>query len=191
MYPDYPDPMPVFQYMGGDHGRGLLESALAQPRQMFGGRYLYRTMPDKAAALLISMIKNHPFVDGNKRVALTTTAVFFIMNRFLFFAPRDEAVRQCLSIAATHGNVDHKDVARWMRRHSVDIRGLPSLAEELTRWLQRPAPRDITEWLNWYDSALSQSHNLLIRLSRLMYDAGVLTDEQSEAFRKHIERSVG
>lgn len=58
MYPDYPDPMPEFRFLGGDNGRGLLSSALAQPAQTFGGTYLYRTMPDKAAALLISMIKN-------------------------------------------------------------------------------------------------------------------------------------
>jgi len=41
--------MPAFQYLGGDYGKGLLASALAQPSQTFGGRFLYRTIFDKAA----------------------------------------------------------------------------------------------------------------------------------------------
>jgi death on curing protein len=47
---------------------GGLESALAQPLMTFGGKDLYPTLTDKAAALAFSIIRNHPFVDGNKRV---------------------------------------------------------------------------------------------------------------------------
>ncbi|MBM4405628.1 MAG: hypothetical protein FJ039_05515 [Chloroflexi bacterium] len=75
-YPDYPDPLPAFQYLGDKHGKALLESALATPQQMFNGRYLLRTTHDKAAVLMRSLIKNHCLVYGNKRLALTTTTVF-------------------------------------------------------------------------------------------------------------------
>jgi len=50
-YPDYPDPMPDFIYLDGDRGKGMLESALARPRQTFGGKFLYKTVFDKAAVL--------------------------------------------------------------------------------------------------------------------------------------------
>jgi len=78
-----PRPDAKIQYLGGEYGKGLLASALAQPRQTFNGRYLYRTIFDKAAILLSSMIKDHPFVDGNKRMALTTVSVFLTLNRYL------------------------------------------------------------------------------------------------------------
>ena len=76
--------MPDFQYLGGEHGRGLLESAIFQPRQTFNGRFLYRTVFDKAAVLLYSRIKDHPFVDGNKRMALTAVTVFLTLNGYVF-----------------------------------------------------------------------------------------------------------
>jgi len=84
--------MPAFQYLGGDYGKGLLESALFQPAQTFDGRFLYRTIFDKAAVLLCSVIKNHSLVDGNKRTALTTMGVFLALNGYFFEAPTDEAV---------------------------------------------------------------------------------------------------
>ena len=140
MYPDYPDPMPAFAYIGGQ-GRGLLESALAEPGQGFGGRYLHRTMPDKAAALLRSIIKNHPLVDGNKRLALTATIVFYISNGWLFFVPRDEAVRRCLEIARAAGNVDVREIAAWMRRRALSLKRLDRMTEtELQRTLATIAP---------------------------------------------------
>ena len=121
LYPDYPDPMPVFQYLGGDHGRGLLESALSQPQQTYSGRFLYRTVFDKATVLLCSMIKNHPFLDGNKRMALTTMIVFLTLNEYLFYAPRNEAVEQCLAIASAPGNVDWYPYSKWLRLNSISL----------------------------------------------------------------------
>ena len=75
LFPNYEDSAPDFQYLGGSQGRGLLESALSQPQQSFGGEYLYPSMSDKAAALIWSITKNHPFNDGNKRAALTTASL--------------------------------------------------------------------------------------------------------------------
>jgi death-on-curing protein len=58
----------------------LLESALAQPRMTFGGDDLYPTLVEKAAALGYSLIKNHPFVDGNKRTGHAAMEVFLVLN---------------------------------------------------------------------------------------------------------------
>lgn len=66
----YEPTLPAFALFGGEReGGGLLDSALALPRQTFGGRALYPRIYDKAGALLRSLIKNHPLVDGNKRMA--------------------------------------------------------------------------------------------------------------------------
>ena len=141
LYPDYPDPLPEFRFLGGDDGRGLLSSALAQPAQTFGGTYLYRSMPDKAAALLISMIKNHPFVDGNKRIALTTTIVFLGINGWMFYADRKAAVDECLRIARTEGNVDTKQVASWIRKRSIKMEDPQEMPErKLARFRQIMMP---------------------------------------------------
>src|SRR3989344_1819753 len=57
-----------------------LESCLATPFQMFGGKPLYKGLIDKAAMLFYLMIKNHPFKNGNKRIAVTTLVVFLYRN---------------------------------------------------------------------------------------------------------------
>ena len=61
----------IIEQSGGADGirdLGLAESALAQPRMSFGGIELYPSLPEKAAALCFSLVMNHPFVDGNKRI---------------------------------------------------------------------------------------------------------------------------
>jgi death-on-curing protein len=68
---------------GGSTGlrdRGALESAIAQPEASFGGESLYPTIASKAAALGHSLIQNHPFVDGNKRVGHAAMEVFLLLN---------------------------------------------------------------------------------------------------------------
>jgi death-on-curing protein len=73
----------LIQRTGGSRGArdvGLLESALARPRTTFEGSDLYPDLWSKAAALMHSLAQNHPFVDGNKRVALTVTGIFIELN---------------------------------------------------------------------------------------------------------------
>src|SRR5262245_39537487 len=60
--------------------RGLIESAVAQPQMTFDGQDLHPTVIDKAAALGFSLCQNHPFLDGNKRTALASVAVFLELN---------------------------------------------------------------------------------------------------------------
>lgn len=111
--------MPDFLYLGGAEGKGRLESALAQPRQTFGSVFLYRTIFDKASALLCSIIKNHALVDGNKRTGLATVSVFLALNGYIFYVPMDEAVERCVNIAETPGTREQGEVAKWLRRRSL------------------------------------------------------------------------
>ena len=76
------------RYGGGTgvRDRGALESALARPAATFGGEDLYPDIADKAAALMHSLALNHPFVDGNKRVAAFGAIVFAESNGHEFLA---------------------------------------------------------------------------------------------------------
>ncbi len=68
---------------GGKNGlrdENLLLSAIAQPQSGFGGQYLHNTIVDKAAAYLFHVCQNHPFLDGNKRVAVVSALAFLAMN---------------------------------------------------------------------------------------------------------------
>lgn len=111
--------MPDFAYLGGEQGKGKLESALTAPRQTWGGQYLARTVFDKTAVLFRSIVKNHPLVDGNKRLGLTAAFVFLLVNGYLFWIPRAEAVAFAVDIA--EGSLDVTEIARRLRRGSVKI----------------------------------------------------------------------
>ncbi len=110
--------MKVFQFNGGEQGRGFLQSALAEPKQTFDGKYLHRSIFDKAAALWRSLNKNHALVDGNKRLALTSVTVFLMMNGYVFYASQREAVRMALQIARS-SHLDVKKLAKWIRKRSI------------------------------------------------------------------------
>lgn len=75
----------IIEQSGGSAGIsniGGLESAIAQPRMTFGGEELYPTIVEKASALGFSLIKNHPFIDGNKRIGHAAMEVFLVLNGF-------------------------------------------------------------------------------------------------------------
>ncbi|PKB70417.1 MAG: hypothetical protein BZY87_10655 [SAR202 cluster bacterium Io17-Chloro-G6] len=136
MYADYPDPMPQFRYLGGDEGKGMLESALANPTHTHNGRYLYRTIQDKAAILLYSIVKDHPFDDGNKRMGLAALNVFLLINRYLFYASTDDAVQMCVAIAdAGNQDVTLSDVKKWVRAHSINFDRIKEKTGQSTKWL--------------------------------------------------------
>ncbi|NOY86104.1 MAG: type II toxin-antitoxin system death-on-curing family toxin [Deltaproteobacteria bacterium] len=73
---EWDEPIPDFE----TRYPGILESCLGTVFQTFGGKDLYPTLIDKASMLFYLMVKNHPFLNGNKRIALTTLVVFLVMN---------------------------------------------------------------------------------------------------------------
>ena len=94
---------------------GALESALAQPKATFDGTDLYPTLVDKASALAFGLAMNHPFVDGNKRIAHAAMAVFLDLNGFSIEAAIDEQERLMLTLAA--GQLPRVDLTTWLESH--------------------------------------------------------------------------
>ena len=99
---------------------GALESALAQPRATLGEVDLYPTLVEKAAALGFSLIRNHPFVDGNKRIGHAAMEVFLVLNGHQLSATVDDTERVILGVAA--GTIGRDEFAEWIRQHLVSYR---------------------------------------------------------------------
>ena len=99
---------------------GALESALAQPRATFDDVELYPTLVEKAAALGFSLIRNHPFVDGNKRIGHAALEVFLVLNGQQLDASVDDAEHVILGVAA--GTIGRDEFAAWIREHLVPYR---------------------------------------------------------------------
>ena len=98
---------------------GLLSSALARPRN----RRAYGTSPslfDLAAMYGVAIVKNHPFVDGNKRVALMVMYVFLEINGYRLDAPEVDAVDLMLRLAA--GELDERKLSGWLKANSASFR---------------------------------------------------------------------
>ena len=101
---------------GGSPGirdRGLLESALAMPEATYGDELLHPTLHEQAAAYLFHLVKNHPFVDGNKRVGLATCLAFLGLSDVRVRATDDELVD--LVLAVIGGARTKADVAVFLR----------------------------------------------------------------------------
>ena len=94
---------------------GGLESALAQPRMTFGGEELYPTIIEKAAALGFSLVKNHPFVDGNKRTGHAVMEMFLVLNGYTIEATIDEQVNIMVHVAS--GESGRRELTDWLRAH--------------------------------------------------------------------------
>jgi death-on-curing protein len=102
---------------GGVTNLGALESAVAQPRMTFGGQELYPTIVEKASALGFSLIKNHPFFDGNKRIGHAAMEVFLVLNGFEIYADVDEQEKVILKLAS--GILRREDFTQWLGIHLI------------------------------------------------------------------------
>jgi len=112
----------ILETSGGASGirdLGALESALAQPRATFGGVDLHASLHAKAAALGFSLALNHPFLDGNKRVAHAAMEVFLLLNGSEIVASVDEQERLMLDLAA--GDMTREQLAEWLEAHLRQI----------------------------------------------------------------------
>ncbi len=114
----------VLRQSGGTPGlrdSNVLESALAQPRMTFGGEDLYPSLIEKAAALGFSLVMNHPFVDGNKRIGHAAMETFLVLNGYEIQASVDDQEEVILRLAA--GELDRPTFTAWLRER---LRPLPA-----------------------------------------------------------------
>jgi death-on-curing protein len=108
----------LLQTTGGAPGirdLGALEAAVAQPKAVFDSADLYPTLVEKAAALCFSLIQNHPFLDGNKRVGHAAMETFLVLNGAEVDARVDDQERVILDLAA--GRIDRIQLIDWLRQH--------------------------------------------------------------------------
>src|ERR1700751_4443524 len=111
---------------GGSSGlrdRGAVESAVAQPEASFGGNDLYPDLASKAAALGHSLIQNHPFVDGNKRIGHAAMEVFLLLNGHEIDAAVDDQEKLIIDVAS--GKISRIELSEWISKHIV-VRSEPS-----------------------------------------------------------------
>lgn len=104
---------------GGIRDLGLLSSALGAPAATFDGEYLHPTLFEMAAAYLFHLAKNHPFVDGNKRVALAATLAFLWLNGFEIVV--EPVLLGDLVLAIATSESSKADAAAFLRRHAVAV----------------------------------------------------------------------
>lgn len=102
-----------FGGIAGVRDQGLLESALGNTMQLlaYGNPDLF----DLAAPYAFGIVKNHPFLDGNKRSALMAAAMFLEINGYTFQCPEEQAVLHTLALAAGEATPD--EYAAWLRDH--------------------------------------------------------------------------
>jgi death on curing protein len=98
----------------GVRDNNMLESALAKPHQLFA--YRQPRLTDIAAAYTSGVVKNHPFLDGNKRTGFMLGAAFLELNDLTFFANEVEATLRTLALAA--GEIAEADYATWLANNS-------------------------------------------------------------------------
>lgn len=112
----------TLQIEGGCSGMrdpGLLESAVMMPMQRFSGQYLHPDLASMAAAYLFHLAQNHPFMDGNKRVAAAAMLVFLMSNGVGVLPEPEELEEKTVAVAA--GRMGKTEITTWLRRALGDL----------------------------------------------------------------------
>ena len=111
----------IIRATGGSDGvrdRGVIESALNRAQQTFDGQDLYEGIEKKIAVTCYSLIKNHGFVDGNKRIGVAVMLLLLRLNHFKVQYSQAELVELGLKSAA--GEITEEEIEHWIQRHRVD-----------------------------------------------------------------------
>ncbi len=112
----------LIEETGGAHGirdLGALLAAVARPQATFDGQDLYATLEHKGAALMLSLIQNHPFVDGNKRTGVVAVGIFLQSNHYRLEADSAALVEVALEIARSRYGLE--EVAAWLGAHMKPV----------------------------------------------------------------------
>lgn len=112
----------LIQTYGGTYGirdEKLLDSALEQPKTTFEGKYLHDTLIKMAAAYGFHLCNNHPFVDGNKRIALVVMDVFLQRNGFEIIASEKETYKMMIKLATRKFNKNQ--LVEWLEHNTSPL----------------------------------------------------------------------
>ncbi len=104
---------------GGTDGvrdEGLLESALESAFQTFGGIDIYPSLIQKAARIAYSLVSNHPFVDGNKRIGIHVMLVFLALNGIEISCTQNELV--AIGLLLAEGTMNFEELSVWLGSHN-------------------------------------------------------------------------
>jgi death-on-curing protein len=104
---------------GGIYGvrdRNLLSSAIYMPESSFDGKYLHETVPAMAAAYTFHICQNHPFIDGNKRVALASSLVFLDINGHELNCKNETLYNKVMDVAK--GEIKKEELIKFYEKHS-------------------------------------------------------------------------
>jgi len=110
----------IIQETGGSAGLrdiGLLDSAINNAFATFGGEYLYKTKEEKAASLGYSLISNHAFVDGNKRVGVYVMMTFLEIEGIKMNCTSDDIITLGKSVAS--GTMKYDEILEWIKKFKV------------------------------------------------------------------------
>jgi death on curing protein len=108
----------INRYGGSDgiRDKGLLESAVSTPRAGFGDQYLHSDIFQMAAAYLFHIVKNHPFIDGNKRTGAMAALVFLKLNNHTLTAGEIQYERMVRAVAES--KLEKREIAEFFQKHS-------------------------------------------------------------------------
>lgn len=114
------DQSEIITRYGGTHGirdMGLLASAMEMPKAAMFGEYLHPSIFDKAAAYLFHIVRNHPFVDGNKRAGTATALIFLRQNDVIIQFTEEEALAfEELIVDTANGKVTKEQIAKFLKK---------------------------------------------------------------------------
>ena len=102
----------------GIRDNNMLNSALQSPFQTWGGKDLYETLEEKAALLCYSIVKNHPMLDGNKRLGAFSLVSFLELNKYLLLYSADDLIDLIYGIANNSLTID--DLISWIKSHKKE-----------------------------------------------------------------------
>lgn len=112
----------LIERFGGTHGirdKAGLESALQRPYSTFDQKDLYKSVEEKSAALIESMLINHPFVDGNKRIGYTLFRLLLLNNGKDISANEDDKYQFVINIAS--GELKYDSILDWIKEYVVNL----------------------------------------------------------------------
>ena len=113
----------ITEETGGDNGvrdYGLLDSALESVYQTFDGKELYPTKQEKGARLGYTLISNHAFVDGNKRIGMYVMLAFLQVNGIHIHPTNEEVARAGIAVAA--GEMGYEELLEWVKTNTDDLK---------------------------------------------------------------------